>query len=145
MIKMNVSAETFDGDMVTETLWFHMNKVDLIELQQSEPGGFTDTLQAFMSRKPEDWTMADKFKLFDFFRTMVDKAHGERSSMASDSGSRPEDPRHLQGTASSTTEFVLSLLEDEEKSIKFFNGVMPKSLIEQAKKERPDVFKTIEA
>ena len=22
MIKMNVSAETFDGDMVTETLWF---------------------------------------------------------------------------------------------------------------------------
>ena len=42
MIKMNVSAETFDGDMVTETLWFHMNKVDLIELQQSEPGRFTE-------------------------------------------------------------------------------------------------------
>nr|FAA03200.1 MAG TPA: hypothetical protein [Siphovirus LN-2020-2]FAA03656.1 MAG TPA: hypothetical protein [Siphovirus LN-2020-2] len=144
MIKMNVSAETFDGDMVTETLWFHMNKVDLIELQQSEPGGFTDTLQAFMSRKPEDWTMKDKFKLFDFFRTMVDKAYGERSSDGKRFRKSPEILANFKDSIF-YDEFVLSLLEDEEKSIKFFNGVMPKSLIEQAKKERPDVFKTIEA
>lgn len=144
MIKMNVSAETFDGDMVTETLWFHMNKVDLIELQQSEPGGFTDTLQAFMSRKPEDWTMQDKFKLFDFFRTMVDKAYGERSSDGKRFRKSPEILANFKDSIF-YDEFVLSLLEDEEKSIKFFNGVMPKSLIEQAKKERPDVFKAIEA
>ena len=144
MIKMNVSAETFDGDMVTETLWFHMNKVDLIELQQSEPGGFTDTLQAFMSRKSEDWTMADKFKLFDFFRTMVDKAYGERSTDGKRFRKSPEILANFKDSIF-YDEFVLSLLEDEEKSIKFFNGVMPKSLIEQAKKERPDVFKTIEA
>lgn len=144
MIKMNVSAETFDGDMVTETLWFHMNKVDLIELQQSEPGGFTDTLQAFMSRKPEDWTMQDKFKLFDFFRTMVDKAYGERSSDGKRFRKSPEILANFKDSIF-YDEFVLSLLEDEEKSIKFFNGVMPKSLIEQVKKERPDVFKTIEA
>lgn len=144
MIKMNVSAETFDGDMVTETLWFHMNKVDLIELQQSEPGGFTDTLQAFMSRKPEDWTMKDKFKLFDFFRTMVDKAYGERSSDGKRFRKSPEILANFKDSIF-YDEFVLSLLEDEEKSIKFFNGVMPKTLIEQAKKERPDVFKTIEA
>ena len=144
MIKMNVSAETFDGDMVTETLWFHMNKVDLIELQQSEPGGFTDTLQAFMSRKPEDWTMGDKFKLFDFFRSMVDKAYGERSSDGKRFRKSPEILANFKDSIF-YDEFVLSLLEDEEKSIKFFNGVMPKSLIEQAKKERPDVFKTIEA
>nr|FAA03769.1 MAG TPA: hypothetical protein [Siphovirus LN-2020-2] len=144
MIKMNVSAETFDGDMVTETLWFHMNKVDLIELQQSEPGGFTDTLQAFMSRKPEDWTMKDKFKLFDFFRIMVDKAYGERSSDGKRFRKSPEILANFKDSIF-YDEFVLSLLEDEEKSIKFFNGVMPKSLIEQAKKERPDVFKTIEA
>lgn len=143
MIKMNVSAETFDGDMVTETLWFHMNKVDLIELQQSEPGGFTDTLQAFMSRKAEDWTMSDKFKLFDFFRTMVDKAYGERSSDGKRFRKSPEILANFKDSIF-YDEFVLSLLEDEEKSIKFFNGVMPKSLIEQAKKERPDVFKTIE-
>ncbi len=144
MIKMNVSAETFDGDMVTETLWFHMNKVDLIELQQSEPGGFTDTLQAFMSRKPEDWTMKDKFKLFDFFRSMVDKAYGERSSDGKRFRKSPEILANFKDSIF-YDEFVLSLLEDEEKSIKFFNGVMPKALIEQAKKERPDVFKTIEA
>ena len=144
MIKMNVSAETFDGDMVTETLWFHMNKVDLIELQQSEPGGFTDTLQAFMSRKAEDWTMSDKFKLFDFFRTMVDKAYGERSSDGKRFRKSPEILANFKDSIF-YDEFVLSLLEDEEKSIKFFNGVMPKSLIEQAKKERPDIFKTIEA
>lgn len=144
MIKMNVSAETFDGDMVTETLWFHMNKVDLIELQQSEPGGFTDTLQAFMSRKPEDWTMKDKFKLFDFFRTMVDKAYGERSSDGKRFRKSPEILANFKDSIF-YDEFVLSLLEDEEKSIKFFNGVMPKALIDQAKKERPDVFKTIEA
>lgn len=144
MIKMNVSAETFDGDMVAETLWFHMNKVDLIELQQSEPGGFTDTLQAFMSRKPEDWTMKDKFKLFDFFRTMVDKAYGERSSDGKRFRKSPEILANFKDSIF-YDEFVLSLLEDEEKSIKFFNGVMPKALIEQAKKERPDVFKTIEA
>jgi len=144
MIKMNVSAETFDGDMVTETIWFHMNKVDLIELQQSEPGGFTDTLQAFMSRKPEDWTMKDKFKLFDFFRTMVDKAYGERSSDGKRFRKSPEILANFKDSIF-YDEFVLSLLEDEEKSIKFFNGVMPKALIEQVKKERPDVFKTIEA
>ena len=40
---------------------------------------------------------------------------------------------------------MLSLLEDEKKSIKFFNGVMPKALLDQAKKERPDVFNQIEA
>ena len=144
MIKMNVSAETFDGDMVTETLWFHMNKVDLIELQQSEPGGFTDTLQAFMSRKSEDWTMADKFKLFDFFRTMVDKAYGERSSDGKRFRKSPEILANFKDSIF-YDEFVLSLLEDEKKSIKFFNGVMPKALLDQAKKERPDVFNQIEA
>lgn len=102
MIKMNVSAETFDGDMVTETLWFHMNKVDLIELQQSEPGGFTDTLQAFMSRKSEDWTMSDKFKLFSFFRTMVDRPTARGRRTASDSGSPPRSSPTSR-TASSTT------------------------------------------
>lgn len=144
MIKMNVSAETFDGEMVTETLWFHMNKVDLIELQQSEPGGFTDTLQAFMSRKPEDWTNKDKFKLFEFFRAMVDKAYGERSS---DGKRFKKSPEILASFKDSIfyDEFVLSLLEDEKKSIKFFNGVMPKALLDQAKKERPDVFNQIEA
>lgn len=144
MIKMNVSAETFDGDMVTETLWFHMNKVDLIELQQSEPGGFTDTLQAFMSRKPEDWTNKDKFKLFEFFRVMVDKAYGERSS---DGKRFKKSPEILANFKDSIfyDEFILSLLEDEKKSIKFFNGVMPKALLEQAKKDRPDVFNQIEA
>lgn len=144
MIKMNVSAETFDGDMVTETLWFHMNKVDLIELQQSEPGGFTDTLQAFMSRKPEDWTNKDKFKLFEFFRSIVNKAYGERSS---DGKRFKKSPEILANFKDSIfyDEFVLSLLEDENKSIKFFNGVMPKALLEQAKKDRPDVFNQIEA
>ena len=144
MIKMNVSAETFDGDMVTETLWFHLNKVDLIELQQSEPGGFTDTLQAFMSRNPEDWTNKDKFKLFDFFRTVVDKAYGERTS---DGKRFRKSPEILDNFKDSVfyDEFVLSLLEDENKSIKFFNGVMPKALLEQAKKDRPDVFGSIEA
>lgn len=144
MIKMNVSAETFDGDMVTETLWFHMNKVDLIELQQSEPGGFTDTLQAFMSRKPEDWTNKDKFKLFDFFRTMVDKAYGERSSDGKRFRKSPEILANFKDSIF-YDEFLLSLLEDEKKSIKFFNGVMPKALLDQAKKERPDVFNQIEA
>ena len=144
MIKMNVSAETFDGDMVTETLWFHMNKVDLIDLQQSEPDGFTDTLQAFMSRKPEDWTKKDKFKLSDYFRKIVDKAYGERSS---DGKRFQKSPEILANFKDSIfyDEFVLSLLEDEEKNIKFFNGVMPKALIDQAKKERPDVFNQIEA
>ena len=144
MIKMNVSAETFDGDMVTETLWFHMNKVDLIELQESEPNGFVETLQAFMSRKPEDWTTKDKFKLFNYFRTMVDKAYGERSS---DGKRFKKSPEILANFKDSIfyDEFVLSLLEDENKSIKFFNGIMPKALLEQAKKERPDVFNQIEA
>lgn len=144
MIKMNVSAETFDGDMVTETLWFHMNKVDLIELQQSEPGGFTDTLQAFMSRKPEDWTNKDKFKLFEFFRTIVDKAYGERSSDGKRFRKSPEILANFKDSIF-YDEFVLNLLEDEKKSIKFFNGVMPKALLDQAKKERPDVFNQIEA
>lgn len=144
MIKMNVSAETFDGDMVTETLWFHMNKVDLIELQQSEPGGFTDTLQAFMSRRPEDWTNKDKFKLFEFFRAMVDKAYGERSSDGKRFRKSPEILANFKDSIF-YDEFVLSLLEDEKKSIKFFNGVMPKALLEQAKKDRPDVFNQIEA
>ena len=97
-----------------------------------------------MSRKPEDWTMSDKFKLFDFFRTMVDKAYGERSSDGKRFRKSPEILANFKDSIF-YDEFVLSLLEDEEKSIKFFNGVMPKSLIEQAKKERPDVFKTIEA
>ena len=144
MIKMNVSAETFDGDMVTETLWFHMNKVDLIELQQSEPGGFTDTLQAFMSRKPEDWTNKDKFKLFEFFRTVIDKAYGERTSDGKRFRKSPEILANFKDSIF-YDEFVLSLLEDENKSIKFFNGVMPKALLEQAKKDRPDVFNQIEA
>lgn len=144
MIKMNVSAETFDGDMVTETLWFHMSKVDLIELQQSEPGGFTDTLQAFMSRKPEDWSNKDKFKLFDYFRKIVDKAYGERSS---DGKRFKKSPEILANFKDSIfyDEFILSLLEDEKKSIKFFNGVMPRALLEQAKKDRPDVFGSIKA
>nr|FAA03486.1 MAG TPA: hypothetical protein [Siphovirus LN-2020-2] len=144
MIKMNVTAETFDGDMVTETLWFHMNKVDLIDLQQSQPDGFVDTLQAFMSRKPEDWTTKDKFKLFDYFRTIVDKAYGERSSDGKRFSKSPEILARFKDSIF-YDEFVLSLLEDEKKSIKFFNGVMPKALLEQAKKDRPDVFGTIEA
>jgi hypothetical protein len=97
-----------------------------------------------MSRKPEDWTNKDKFKLFDYFRKIVDKAYGERSS---DGKRFQKSPEILANFKDSIfyDEFVLSLLEDEKKSIKFFNGVMPKALLEQAKKDRPDVFGSIEA
>ena len=102
MIKMNVSAETFDGDMVTETLWFHMNKVDLIDLQQSEADGLRRHASGVHVSEARGLDQEGQVQAVRLFPHHVDKAYGERRPTVSDSRSRR---RFLPSsrTASSTT------------------------------------------
>ena len=40
-------------------------------------------------------------------------------------------------------EFLFDLVNDPKKAVKFFNGVMPKKMIEAARKANPEAFKAL--
>lgn len=129
MLKKTVTYEDFDGNIRTEDLYFFISKSELTEMELSTPGGFAAKLERISNAQ-------DAGEIMKIFKEIILKAYGEKS---------PDGRAFIKkrNGVSVAEEFeqtpaydalFTELLMNPDKASAFINGIMPKDLMDEAKK-----------
>lgn len=125
MQKLTVQFENFDGETVTEDLYFHLN---IKELQDMENWDVPLTQRIAKLTKTEDGKEA-----FELMRDIVEAAYGERSEDGKRFVKNPEVLKNFtEGLA--YDEVIIKFIDGSTDLGKFVEGLLPKKVFELAKK-----------
>lgn len=145
MIKHTILAENFDGENVAGTFWFNLTRKEVVDFLIDESSRDSAFAKSLLSGEttPENLRVVDGITAYQFFVRLVDRAFGERDQ---DGIHFRKSEKALEDFKSSVfyEEFIFSLVNDPKKAVKFFNGVMPKKMIEDAKKANPEAFAALD-
>lgn len=125
MQKLTVTYENFDGENVTEDLYFHLNIKELQEMENWDPS-LTERIAKLT--KTEDGKEA-----FELMRDIIEAAYGERSEDGKRFVKNPEVLKNFtEGLA--YDEVIIQFLDGTTDLGKFIEGLLPKKVFELAKK-----------
>ena len=125
MQKLTVQFENFDGETITEDLYFHLN---IKELQDMENWDVPLTQRIAKLTKTEDGKEA-----FELMRDIVEAAYGERSEDGKRFVKNPEVLKNFtEGLA--YDEVIIKFIDGSTDLGKFIEGLLPKKVFELAKK-----------
>lgn len=120
MLKKTITYVDYNGQTRTEDHYFNMSKGEIIELEASVKGGFTDSLKRAI--KDEDTP-----ELFRILKMLIRKAYGEKSY----DGKRFEKKNGELAEAFMETEaystLLMELFSSETAAADFFNALMPEA------------------
>lgn len=125
MQKITVTYENFDGENVTEDLYFHLNIKELQEMENWDPS-LTERIAKLT--KTEDGKDA-----FNLMRDIIETAYGERSSDGKRFLKSPE-IRNMFTEGLAYDEVIIQFLDGTTDLGKFIEGLLPKKVFELAKK-----------
>ena len=131
MIKKTITYEDLDGNKVTEDFWFHLNKLEMAEMD-AKYGGL---VQLGNTLSETD----DALKAYNIFKDILLNSYGKRT----DDGRRfhKKDPAtgaayryDLEGS-DALGEMILEMVDKPELAVELFQGLLPKGWQEEIKKE----------
>lgn len=125
MQKLTVTYENFDGENVTEDLYFHLNIKELQEMENWDPS-LTERIAKLT--KTEDGKDA-----FNLMRDIIETAYGERASDGKRFLKSPE-IRNMFTEGLAYDEVIIQFLNGTTDLGKFIEGLLPKKVFELAKK-----------
>lgn len=136
MIKQTVAYTNLDGQPATEDLYFNLNKAELIDLELEQDRSMSDMLKEI----GEDPTAKDVLWML---KTFVHRSYGKRSE---DGRKFVKNKEVLEDFIDSEpySEFLWGLINDPQRAMEFITGLMPKDIMEQAKKTNPQQYKAYE-
>jgi hypothetical protein len=126
MYKQTITYLDYNDQEVTRDFYFNLNKAEIARMQYSGDGSFIDQLREAISLK-------DPNAFMRFYDKMIRAAYGKKS---------PDGQRFMKSDEI-TREFVecpaydqlfFELLHDDVRFANFFNGLMPKGLMDEAEK-----------
>ena len=136
MYAKKIKFVDFNGNEREQTFLFNLTKAELLEMQTSIGGGFTEYVKRIVEAQ-------DTVTLTKLFKELILKAYGEKS----DDGLRfvKKDPvRGDLGEEFAQTaayaELYTELATDEKAAIDFMNGVIPADIREEANKQDGHAF-----
>lgn len=118
MIKETITYVDFDGVERTENFWFNLTETEIVKMQTSVKGGFTEMLKKIIETE-------DETKLMPLVSDIILKSYGEKS----------EDGRRFIKSEQLSTEFeqteaynqlFMKFLKDSEAFTNFINGLNSK-------------------
>jgi hypothetical protein len=136
MLKRDITYEDFNGDTVTDTVYFNLSKPELMELQVEHKEGFAGMIQQIV--KAED-TKA----LIKEFKSLILMSYGVKSP----DGKRFTKSDELREDFSHTGAFqalFMELATDDKVAMQFVQGVLPRDMVVDFQKavEAPEVTPT---
>ena len=125
MQKLTIQFENFDGEAVSEDLYFHLN---IKELQAMEEWPVP------LTKRIADLTNTqDGKKAFELMRDIIEAAYGERSEDGKRFVKNEEVLKNFtQGLA--YDEVIIKFIDGSMDLAKFIEGLLPKKVFELAKK-----------
>lgn len=129
MQKLTIQFENFDGEVVSEDLYFHLN---IKELQAMEEWPVP------LTKRIADLTNTqDGKKAFELMRDIIEAAYGERSEDGKRFVKNEEVLKNFtQGLA--YDEVIIKFIDGSMDLAKFIEGLLPKKVFELAKKNAKD-------
>lgn len=132
MLKHEITFEDFDGNEVTETLYFNLSKTDILnwnfdEIGDGQSDGLLETLKAMIATR-------DEKKIWDFLSGIVLKTYGERS----EDGKRFKKSKEISEDFASSAAydaFMLNLATSDQMMINFIKSVLPKDIAQYSEAE----------
>ena len=118
MFKKTITYEDFDGNERTEDFYFHLKKNELMEMQLSISGGWTNLLQNIIQEK-------DSVRLTEFFKEIIAKTYGKKSLDGRRFSKTPEILAEFQETEAYSKLFM-ELAFDSDAAAEFVENVIPK-------------------
>lgn len=127
MIKKHVTYTDFNGNTRNEDFYFHLSEAELTMYNMSHEGGMEAKLKRIIDtqKAPE---------IMEVFRDIIKRSYGVKS----------DDGRRFMKSEAIFEEFeqteayskiFMELCTDAKAAAEFTEGIMPKSLVEEAKKK----------
>lgn len=117
MLKKTITYEDYDGNTITEDFYFNLTKAELIKMELSEQGGLSEAYERIINARD----VPEMIRIFD---QLIEKAYGVKS---------PDGKRFIKNEEvyeafkeNPAYDVIFSeIITDTEKSLEFFNGIIP--------------------
>lgn len=137
MIKKTIKYEDLEGNEVAEDFYFHLNKLEMVELD-AKHGGLENITKNLSETE-------DGLKVYNIFKDLLLSSYGKRS----DDGRRffKADPvtgaayRYDLEGSDALGEMILEMIEDPNKALELIKGLVPakaQEAIAQAEAKRSE-------
>lgn len=117
MLKKTITYKTFDGETVTDDFYFNLTKAELLELELSEKGGFSETLKTIIAEQ-------DPKILISRFKDLLHLAYGKKSA----DGKRFMKSEEIWDEFAETEAFsdlFMELATNDASAAAFVNAIVP--------------------
>lgn len=126
MHKVNLTYEDYNGDTVTEDLYFNLTKAELLDMNFEATGGLVNYMESIINAR-------DVATLNTLFKNLLLKAYGEKTP----------DGKHFMKTPEIALKFQCSIpfdilytrfSTDADAASEFITSIVPKDVVEEYKK-----------
>ena len=120
MLVKTITYTDYNGNERTEDFYFNLTKAELINMEVSVDGGFSEMLKKIIREKSAP-------KLSEYFQDLIKKAYGVKS----DDGRRFMKSDEITRDFTETEAYSIlytELVMDDKAAAAFVNGIMPKDI-----------------
>nr|DAT53505.1 MAG TPA: hypothetical protein [Caudoviricetes sp.] len=135
MQKITIQYENFDGETVSEDLYFHLNVKEIQEMENWSP--------SLTERIAQISKTSDGQAVFNLIRDVIEAAYGERSEDGKRFVKNQQIKENLtQGLA--YDELIVGLIDGSIDMDKFIKGLLPTKILALAKNSNENEKKDLE-
>lgn len=121
-----MTYDDFNGEKVTEDLYFNLSKAELLEMNFHAKGGLVNYIEAMINSR-------DTQEISEFFKLILVKSYGEKTPDGKHFMKTPEIAQQFQCSVP-YSELYTKLSTDADAASEFINAVIPKDLADEYKK-----------
>lgn len=127
MYAKTIKYVDYNGNTREETFYFNLSKAELLDLEWRTPGGLENYFKDVISTQNGQ-------KLADTFKMLIEKSYGVKD---------PEGRRFIKNEqvlknfteTEAYVELYMLLATDSKAGAEFINGIFPKDVVEEAKRQ----------
>ena len=124
MLKKTVTYTDFNGEEVSEDLFFHLSQAELVEMEMQEEGGWSESLKKIIETEDGKQIIAE-------FKTIILSAYGVKSEDGKRFSKNQQIRDEFESSEAYSTLFM-ELVTNMDSAIEFVNGIVPAGLVDAA-------------
>jgi hypothetical protein len=131
MLKKTIKYTDFNGEEVTETFYFNMTRAELVELEFSMEGGFSETMTRMIETDPEG--KVNGKVIMQEMKKLILGSYGVKSADGRKFVKNDELRQDFESSEAYSALFM-ECVTDAGKAAEFINGIIPANLAEEVAK-----------